>query len=382
MGKHATAGRRRRDRWVGAWLAIVVTLIVGCGNNATPWIPAGPSAAPTLPASPGAGVVALPVRCPEASFDPGVSLGPEFQADVFVNDESAGITRAFVSALGELYAGRTGAACAWFTGSGLHTAVAADSRLREVMQGELRIEGNLVLRVAFERSYDLRNRPPVLPIDAVFDLMAGATVVDVPTGVSTTTTGDERIALRVEFLFDGHRWRADRVGPISTDDSDWAALPTSLPPGAPCVGFRRDAAGTAFDDTAGSGARVWCDADGQGRVIRQPDQLVMFTRYPCDAGRAAVLTIGRPLGMPVDRLVRYEYVRDPAGEFLAQGWVTSAYVGDAPLPGDAASTGWTNGNIEIWISPDRLDQAIYVKRGDTVERWPRAAAQWGVIDCN
>jgi hypothetical protein len=95
-----------------------------------------------------------------------------------------------------------------------------------------------------------------------------------------------------------------------------------------------------------------------------------------------VLTIGRPLGMPIDPLVRHEYVRDPVGEFRAQGWLTGPYVGDAVPPSDAAPTGWSNGNIEIWVSPSELDQAIYIKRGNAFERWPSAASQWGVTDCN
>ena len=144
----------------------------------------------------------------------------------------------------------------------------------------------------------------------------------------------------------------------------------------------RDRPGTAFDDTSGGDHRRWCDADGHGRVIAQPEQLSLFTRYPCDSGHAAILAIGEPLGSPLDNLVRYEYVRDPAGEFLAQGWLTAPYRARATLPADAAYTGWTNGNIEIWLSPSDLERAIYIKRGEVVERWPRAANEWGVIDCN
>jgi len=321
--------------------------------------------------------------CPGIAYDPEASPGPEFQSDVFVNGESEVITADFLGALADLYAGGTlDAACEWFTADGLRSAIATDARLREVQQGELRIRGELVLRVAFEGTYDLRTRPPVLPIDAVFDLLAGATVLDPPTGTSTTTTTDQRIALHVDFVFDGHRWRAERVAPISADYARWGLAPTAPPLGLPCSGFTRDPAAAGFDEDSGSGARMWCDADGRGRVVHQPDQLVLFTRYPCQAGHAAVLTLGRPLGMPLDRLVRYEYVHDPLGEFLAQGWVSSPYVDDAAQPDDAAYSGWTNGNIEIWVSPSEQEKAIYIKRGGTFERWPRAAEQWGVIDCN
>ena len=55
---------------------------------------------------------------------------------------------------------------------------------------------------------------------------------------------------------------------------------------------------------------------------------------------------------------------------------------NATLPDDAAYTGWTNGNIGLCISAGEFAQALYVKRGDVIERWPRAAEEWGVIDCN
>ena len=49
---------------------------------------------------------------------------------------------------------------------------------------------------------------------------------------------------------------------------------------------------------------------------------------------------------------------------------------------DAVYTGWTNGNVELLIAPGDREAAIYLRRGDLVERWPRAVDPWGVIDCN
>jgi len=382
MGAHTIAGLRPRRHLIAASFAFVAASVAGCGDSVTPSPSAAPSSAPTV-VPVGDASAQPPGGCPGFSLDPDASLGPEFETDTFMNEESEVITSEFVAALGALYAGgEISDACRWFTDAGLRSAIAADARLREVTQGELIIQGDLLLRIAFEGTYDLRTRPPGLPIDAVFDIAAGAKLTDPPTGSTTTTTTDERIALHIDFMFDGHRWRADNVGRLSVDDAAWSVLPTPLPPGLPCQGFKRDSANAEFDDAAGSGGRVWCDADGRGRTIRQPDQLVIFTRYPCGDGHAAVLTVGRPLGMPFDGLLRYEYVRDPAGEFNAQGWVTSLYMGDAPVPDDAAYTGWTNGNIEIWINPSELEKAIFIKRGDTFERWPRAVKQWGVTDCN
>jgi hypothetical protein len=321
-------------------------------------------------------------RCPEFSFDTGATLGPEFQSDIFVGDQSEVITGQFLDGLAQVYGGAATDPCQWFTDRGLQTAIAVDPRLRDITQRKLKIEGNLLLRVAFEGTYDLRLRPPVVPIDAVFDIAAGATITDLPTRTTTITTADQRVAFHIDFIYDGHRWRANRVGPVSADNAQWARQPTPLPPGPPCSGFVRDRAGAAFDNGAAQGHRIWCDADGRGRIISQPDQLALQTRYPCNSGHAAVLTIGHPIGMPIDPLALNEYVRDPAGEFLAKGWITAPYQADAVLPDDAASTGWTNGNIEILVSPAELAKAIYIKRGEILERWPRAVRQWGVTDCN
>ncbi|MDQ6796271.1 MAG: hypothetical protein M3067_15920 [Chloroflexota bacterium] len=142
--------------------------------------------------------------------------------------------------------------------------------------------------------------------------------------------------------------------------------------------FVRDPADAPFDASA---LRGWCDADGRGRAI-VGYKLALFTRYPCGAGHAAILAFGQPLGAPIDGQNRHDYVQDPRNEFLGENWIAEPYQGHATLPTDAAYTGWTNGNIDLWISPSDVDRAIYVVRGKVVERWPRAVPGWGVIDCN
>ncbi len=217
-----------------------------------------------------------------------------------------------------------------------------------------------------------------MPLDIVYDVPAGAQTMDLPSGQTRTSPSTSREGFHADFMFDGHRWRVDRMGPISPDNHMWLALPTTPRPGSPCTEFVHDPNGSPFDENAD---RAWCDAAGRGRAISR-DQLIIFTRYPCDTGHAAILRIGHPLGNGFDRLLRWEYVRDPADEFLEQQWVSERYDGDARLPEDAADTGWTNGNIDLWISPSELDRAIYPVRNGAVERWPRAAEGWGVIDCN
>ncbi|HEY3334589.1 MAG TPA: hypothetical protein VGK16_05060 [Candidatus Limnocylindrales bacterium] len=306
-------------------------------------------------------------RCPQRSDDATATLGPAFDQDVFVRHESEAIATAFVAGLSAIYADPAAVdVCRFFTQQGWESALVSDPLLRAAERGETRVAGDLVLRIAFEGRYDLRERPPVVPLDVIFDIPAVA-------GTSVVRTG-----FNVVFVFDGHRWRADRVGEVTPENLAWTRLPSVPPPGPPCAGFVRDPVGTKFDERA---ERGWCDGGGSGRTISS-EQLVLLTQYPCEVGHAAVLNVGRPLGTSLDPLDRREYVRDPAKEFLAQRWVISPFEGAATLPLDAADTGWTNGNVDLWISPTELDRAVYIVRGDTVERWPRAASSWGVGDCN
>ena len=306
-------------------------------------------------------------RCAPLVIDATASLDPVFDHDIFVRDESEGIAADFIAGLSAVYADPdTADVCALFTERGWTEALAFDPRLRATDEGASGPGRDLVLRVAFEGIYDLRDRPPVVPLDIVFDIPADA------------GTGVTRDGLHVDFVFDGERWRADRVGEVTPEYLAWTVLPSPPAPGPPCAGFVRDRDGASFDERE---ERPWCDEGGLGRSISS-DQLVLQTRYPCDTGTAAVLHLGRPLGTSLDPLDRWEYVRDPAGEFLAQDWLTEPYEGHATLPPDATDTGWTNGNVDLWISPSDLDHAVYLVRGDVVERWPRAARSWGVIDCN
>ena len=353
---------------------IVAIIVAACGETAPTPVPE--SSAPATPSP----ITAAPSplsECPPRPFDDTVVLGPEFETDVFMSDQSEAITRDFLTGLAAYYADPTGTdPCTLFTGSGLTTARLFDPRLRAVEAGEVLIDGDLILRVAFEGSrYDLRDRPPVVPIDAIYDLDAGAAITDVAAGQTLATTDPERIGLHFDFLFDGHVWRADQVRLLGPDYAYWAIEPAQVAPGGPCVGFERDEPGAPFDDLAATPftdepGRPWCDADGRGRLLQQEVQLALLTRFPCDRGHAAILTIGRPLGRRFDPLIRWDYVRDPEGEFLANGWLAAPYDGDATLPTDATYTGWTNGNIDLWVSEAELDEAIYVVRGATVEGGP------------
>jgi hypothetical protein len=367
-------------RAVAALLVAGSVAISACERAATA-APASPATERTAAANPAPLASPSPTpRCPPQPFDKRAALGPEFLEQHFPGDESRTIAEQFLIGLSALYAGEAGDPCRFFTSRGLEQALAADTRLRAAQAAETTVRGRLILRGALETDYDLRLRPPIVSLDLIFDVEAGTTFTNVASGISSASPINERMAFHVAFVFDGHVWRADRIGPVSEDNAHFAATPAPITVGPACTAFVHDPVGAAFDDRPG---RVWCDGNGRGRFLHRTNQQYAFlTRYPCDRGQAAILHIGHPLGARMDPLVRREYVRDPAGEFLANGWLAEPYDGQVSLPSDAVDSGWTNGNIDLWLSPNELERAIYLVRGDVVERWPRAVEGWGVIDCN
>jgi hypothetical protein len=339
--------------------------------------PPPPSIAPS--ATPVPSLPPLVDACPPRPFDDSVVLGPPFDQETFVADESRTIAEQLVFGLERIYADpRAVDPCDLFTDRGFATALRLDPRLFNAVTGQATTKADLVFRARNESEYDLRRSPPRVPIDAIFDIAAGAVTTPVATGESRRSQSAERIGFHFVLEYDGHRWRIDDVGPVDADFAEQTRIPGPVVPGPPCTGFRRDPPGTPFDERA---SRVWCDDGGRGRVIVRHEQLDILTKYPCGA-HSAVLIIGRPVGAGLDPLVRWEYVRDPGNVFWDNRWVRQHWVGDTRLPKDAVDTGWTNGNIDLWVDPAELDRAIHVVRGGTVERWPRATDFWGVTDCN
>jgi hypothetical protein len=351
----------------GTLVGGILAAIIAAGCASTPPSPTPSPSGLVCPAPTGTGAMA--------------SVVPPFGQDIFKRDESRAITQDFLDGLARLYsAPDQRKTCALFTERGLASAIAVDWRLRDVMQADLRFVETHVLRLANEGDYDLRRRPVLLPIDAVFDISAGAIQTASGSGNTVrTSTADERVGFHLDLTFDGATWLVDRMAEISPDSEQWVVAPTPIPPAPRCSDFVRGRPGGPFDEDAN---RRWCDADGRGRMIVRTSQISLFTRYPCEAGHAAILSFGDPLGAPLDPLNMHEYVRDPAGEFLREGWIKEPFDIAAVLPDDAAYSGWTNGNIELWTSPTDLDRAAYLVRGKTIERWPRAVQGWGVIDCN
>ena len=152
-----------------------------------------------------------------------------------------------------------------------------------------------------------------------------------------------------------------------------------------CKGFHDDPDRTPFDNDAGSGItreaqRPWCADGGDGPAL-PADLVSLHTRFPCDAGKIAILTIGLPLGTPADPVDTHQYLRDPARKAAERGWLDEPWTRNVQPPDDAEDTGWTNGNMDLWIDPSEVEEAVYVRTGGTFERWPRGIDP-SVTDCN
>jgi len=360
----------------------LANLLVLAGLAAACTSTSAPSSPPTAPQP--AETPEAVATCPDLQVDATASLGPEFDDESLAPGASDDIASAFVAGLGDLYAGDTDAnPCAIFTEAGLTQAEAVDDRLGMAMAGISHLDAVLAFREAGEGTYDLRQRPPTVPIDVVFDIPAGSTTTDVASGATDTTLSPERVGLRVTFTYDGTRWVADRVeGVPPTDSAQWA-IPTPIADLRPCRGFHDDADRVPFDNDAGTVARdrqrPWCADAGNGPSLN--GLVSLRTRWPCDEAHIAVLSLGLPLGTPPDPLDRHEYVRDPRREAPARGWLDEPWRRDVNPPDDADDTGWTNGNMDLWISPSEVEEAVYVRTGGAFERWPRGH-DTSVTDCN
>ena len=362
---------------------LLVTLIASaCATTAPTPSPSPSVEPPTQPPTeePSTG-------CPALQFDASASLDPTFDQDIFMKDEAQVIAAAFVNGLSGIYEGNPGAdPCALFTGPGLDGALALDPRLGPALAGATTLDTDLVVRNGGEGgTYDLRQRPPRVPIHVVFDIPEGTTTLDLASGATDTSLAAERVQLLVTFAYDGSRWLADKVERVPPDEAAVYALPQPVTSLKRCKGFHDDPAGTPFDDDAGSGLssatqRRWCADGGKGGAL--PGDLVrLWTRWPCHDTRIAVLTIGLPLGTPDDQLNRHQYIRDPLGEAIDRGWLQEHWKRGVAVPDEAEDTGWTNGNMDLWIDESEVEAAVYVRTGGRFERWPRASDP-SVIDCN
>ena len=64
------------------------------------------------------------------------------------------------------------------------------------------------------------------------------------------------------------------------------------------------------------------------------------------------------------------YARDPDGVLPATE-VTAPYEAHTSLPPTAKDTGFHQRDLHLWIVPAQIGEAVYLVRGQNVERWPR-----------
>ena len=268
----------------------------------------------------------------------------------------------------------------------MNQAAAVDDRLGQALAGTSRLDADLAFRNAGEGTYDLRQRPPTVP---------HRRGVRHPGGIDDDRrrVGRHRHDARARsgsasgstFIYDGTRWVADGVeggAPRRRDvvghpDADRrpagrARNSTTIPTGRPSTTTPARSPATRSGHGAPTAAtarrsRGWSRSGRGGRATR---------------ARIAVLSLGLPLGTPSDPLDRHEYIRDPAREAAERGWLRDEpWRRNVNRPDEADDTGWTNGNMDLWIDPSEVEEAVYVRTAGAFERWPRANDS-SVTDCN
>lgn len=107
-----------------------------------------------------------------------------------------------------------------------------------------------------------------------------------------------------------------------------------------------------------------------GRVVGEFELTTIAGPAHCGWESATMLFIGWPPGTsaPTSEQSRF-YIRDPQGVF---GRVYRDRLARAvSLPADATSLGYQLGPIELYLSRNDQDEAIYVVAPSGAERWPR-----------
>lgn len=347
---------------------VAFVVLAGCQPAPQP----SPVAKVSMAATPSA--ISTPDPTPSPTSEP---TSP-FTSDAYDYDVIVDAIETFAADLVGLYDADAAAALdAVFTADGAASALAYDWRLRGAQRGETSFRGDVSVRgwtTTDERPLD---RPPTLKANVALVTEPGAELVDARTGAVLQRWNERQhfameVALRYEA--DTGRWRALSLGP----PFEWHDDPPGIPaPPVKCPGLSRDRPDGA-DLVRG---RRWCFGGRDGTLATR-EQVSVIDRYPCNTSRAAIFTVGWPVGSQIDHLDAHQFVRDPDGKFDREWPLPSAYVANARLPNDAYSTGLTDGEFEIWVSPAADAKAIWVQHGRKVERWPRAPEEWGVIDCN
>ncbi len=64
------------------------------------------------------------------------------------------------------------------------------------------------------------------------------------------------------------------------------------------------------------------------------------------------------------------YARDPDG-VLPLRFLAARYGPIASVPRAAEDTGFRLRHLHLWVVPSRINEAVYVVQGESIERWPR-----------
>jgi hypothetical protein len=290
------------------------------------------------------------------------------------NAERRALAGMMLRALEATYAGDLAALAAIATPDAITALKATDWRAGLVAGGDVRYLGELSTGA-------IQEMEPVYAAEGVvkeslevrIEAAPGARLVDATGRVVEVSTGAAWWALAVTFERDavGAPWRIIAFGPPTDLELRFTPMPEARPcPWDPAT--RRRAPGDPFL------LGPWCDANGQGRVVLDGDDVprdqgsaisVFAGASHCGWEDLRFLAVGWPVGSVIDPWTAGRYVRDPAGELTDGG-----FRADAELPDDAVSTGITNGRATIWTSDSIGRRAIFLAVDGRVERWPRTWA--------
>ena len=352
-----------------ALMALLIVATAACQTSPTPTPTASSTTAPSTPAGPSASAAVVESIVPQPTSP--------FTSDAYEYATIQGAVDAFAAGLIDQYDGSTSDGLDHlYTAAGLASALAFDWRLRGAVRNEAFFRGEISLRGFSTTHEDGLATPPVLDTDIGFVIAPDAQLVDARTGSVVQAWSEvQYFALNVRLRYDAGRrgWLATGIGPALGSLSD---APDAPGPPIRCPGLGPDLP----DDADPAEGSAWCFG-GEDGAWAHPAQVTLLANVPCGETRASVLVVGWPIGSSLDVWDRHEFARDPDGGFGERWPLALEYDPDATLPVDGYSTGLTDGEFEIWVSPSAEARAIWARHGDQFERWPRAGI-WGVTDCN
>lgn len=359
-------GRRR----VGTAILLGV-LVAACGGGPASHVPGTPA-----PVDASADARSPSTTQPSPSVTaPATTLAKPYPEERW-DAEAPAIIDAFAADLAGQYDGIDRAALdRWFTPDGLASAREQDWRLRAVLDREFLVDGDVVVRYGGTSRTALGADPPLVEVELAFVVEPTSWLVDADGGTVLERFDHPRYfgaTYTMRYTQDTEQWRVTAVAPSAGDAWMGPEQPRSA---ARCPGL---------DPGADGGHPVasmrWCFGGADG-TRAYSSQVLGWEHVPCGIGDVTVLTVGWPIGQPIDPFAVHAFVRDPDGEFGRTWPLDVPWQADVTLPDDAYSTGLTDGEYEVWVSPAADASAIWVRRDGRFERWPRAG-EWGVTDCN